>query len=95
MSELALLIATCRACQAQVEPVYVGTASGRPHYECACGAKWVGKNPAAAALGRLGARALNKSLNGNERTASAEKAANARWRRKKLAGNVAPSKSGR
>lgn len=91
MGEFAHLKAPCQACKKLVEPGYVGTASGRPHFECSCGNKWVGKNAAAAALGRLGAKVRNDSLNSEQRTASAEHAANARWMKHKLAKNK-PSK---
>ena len=41
------------------------------------------KNRAAAALGRLGGKARAKKLSKSERSASAKKAALARWRRTK------------
>ena len=62
----------------------VGSASGRLNYQCGkCGAKHIGKNAAAMALGALGGKARAESLTPEERKAIGSKAIQARWDKKK------------
>lgn len=70
----------CTKCLVTGAVVDTGSASGRKHRRCPkCGATWREKNPAAVALGRLGAQASNAARTPEERTALGEKAANIRW----------------
>ena len=80
----------CEKCGVEVDPVGIGSASGRLYYQH-CGVQWVGKNPAAVALGTLGGRARAASLSPEQRQKIAEKAGNAfaekmRERRRKSRG---------
>ena len=82
----------CPTCGAASPVEEVGTASGRAHCRCPKCGPWREKNQAAVELGRLGAEARNNSLNKKEKTISATNAANARWRKARLAENVQPRK---
>lgn len=70
----------------------VGTATGRPRYQCPSCGPWVRKNEAAVALGRLGGQASMAALSEAERKRRATKAAETRWREERLAQNAKPGK---
>ena len=82
----------CPSCGAASPVEEVGSASGRAHCRCPKCGPWRDKNPAAVALGRLGAEALNKSLTDKEKSDNGARAADARWRKYKLAQNVTPNR---
>ena len=80
----------CPNCKEISRLEQVGSASGRPHYHCAKCGPWVGKHPAAVALGSLGGRASSANLSKEARIQRAEDAANARWRAQRLRQNWRP-----
>jgi len=73
----------CSKCGAEVEPIGVGSASGRLNYQH-CGITWWGKNPAAVALGSLGGKARAAAMSPEQRKAQAVKAAPAGGRARAL-----------
>lgn len=84
-------IVHCPKCKAPAELVQVGSASGRGHYRCSdrdCNNQWREKNQAAVSLGRLGGMARSASLSKERKEELATAAAEARWRRVKLARNA-------
>lgn len=91
--------ACCPACGAPSQPLTTGTATGQRYYRCAnpkCRSEWREKprekNPAAVAMGAMGGAARAAALTAEERRASAEQAANARWNAERQKLNFDPSK---
>ena len=85
--------APCPSCGKSGELTGIGSASGRPHYRCRKCGPWVGKNPQAAAAGRLGGLARANALNEKEKSDIAQDAADKRWRDEKLSKNFKPGDS--
>lgn len=86
------VLALCPICGAESPLLDVGSASGRGTFDCPKHGAWREKNPSAVALGRLGAEARNKSLTEKEKSENGARAANARWRKRRLAQNVTPGR---
>jgi len=82
----------CPSCGQDSPGEEIGTASSLAYCRCPIHGPWRAKNPAAVALGHLGGKARSKSMTKKQKSENGERAANARWRKRRLAQNVVPGR---